>query len=60
MIKDSGEIEIDDRIMAFIGRNNAGKSAILDAIPCVFPSVKKSVSKSDFHKETHDNIEITV
>lgn len=46
--------------MAFIGQNNAGKSAILDAILCVFPSVKKSVSKSDFHKETHDNIETTV
>lgn len=59
-IKDSGEIEINDRIMAFIGQNNAGKSAILDAIQCVFPSVKKSVSKSDFHKGTHDNIEITV
>ena len=24
-IKDSGEIEIDNRIMAFIGQNNAGK-----------------------------------
>lgn len=59
-IKDSGEIEIDNRIMAFIGQNNAGKSAILDAIQCVFPSVKKVVSKSDFHKGTHDNIEITV
>lgn len=59
-IKDSGEIEIDDRIMAFIGQNNAGKSAILDAIQCVFPSTKKIVNKSDFHKGTHDNIEICI
>lgn len=59
-IKDSGEIEIDDRIMAFIGQNNAGKSAILDAIQCVFPSVKKNVIKSDFHKGTHDNVEIII
>ena len=59
-IKDSGEIVIDDRIMAFIGQNNAGKSAILDAIQCVFPSVKKSVLRSDFHKGTHDNIEIII
>lgn len=59
-IKDSGEIVLDDRIMAFIGQNNAGKSAILDAIQCVFPSVKKTVLRSDFHKETHDNIEIII
>lgn len=59
-IKDSGEIEIDDRIMAFIGQNNAGKSAILEAIQCVFPSTKKIVNKSDFHKGTHDNIEICI
>lgn len=59
-IKDSGEIAIDDRIMAFIGQNNAGKSAILDAIQCVFPSVKKNVVRSDFHKGTHDNIEIII
>lgn len=31
-IKDSGEITVDDKIMSFIGQNNAGKSAILDAI----------------------------
>ena len=55
-IKDSGEVEIDDKIMAFIGQNNAGKSAILDAIQCVFPSAKKAVNKSDFHKGTHNNI----
>ena len=59
-IKDSGEIVIDDRIMGFIGQNNAGKSAILDAIQCVFPSTKKNVVKSDFHKGTYDNIEITI
>ncbi|MEO2240267.1 AAA family ATPase [Dorea sp. YH-dor226] len=59
-IKDSGEVMIDDRIMAFIGQNNAGKSAILDAIQCVFPSVKKTVLRSDFHKGTHDNIEIII
>ncbi|MCL3784099.1 AAA family ATPase [Roseburia hominis] len=59
-IKDSGEVEIDDKIMAFIGQNNAGKSAILDAIQCVFPSAKKAVNKSDFHKGTHNNIEICI
>lgn len=59
-IKDSGEIIIDDKIMSFIGQNNAGKSAILDAIQCAFPSAKKTVSRSDFHKGTHDNIEITI
>lgn len=59
-IKDSGEVAIDDKIMAFIGQNNAGKSAILDAIQCVFPSTKKAVNRSDFHKGTHDNIEICI
>ena len=59
-IKDSGEVKIDNKIMAFIGQNNAGKSAVLDAIQCVFPSSKKVVTKSDFHKSTHDNIEITL
>jgi len=59
-IKDSGEIVIDDRIMALIGQNNTGKSAILDAIQCVFPSVKKNVVRSDFHKGTHGNIEIII
>lgn len=59
-IKDSGVVAIDDKIMSFIGQNNAGKSAILDAIQCVFPSVKKTVLRSDFHKGTHDNIEIIV
>ena len=59
-IKDSGVVAIDDKIMSFIGQNNAGISAILDAIQCVFPSVKKTVLRSDFHKGTHDNIEIIV
>lgn len=59
-IRDSGEVKIDSEIMAFIGQNNAGKSAILDAIQCVFPSSKKVVTKNDFHKGTHDNIEITI
>lgn len=59
-IKDSGEIKIDNKIMGFIGQNNAGKSAILDAIQCAFPLAKKAVSRSDFHKGTHENIEITI
>ena len=59
-IKDSGIINIDHNIVAFIGQNNAGKSAILDAIQCIFPSAKKSITKSDFHKGTYDNIEITI
>ena len=59
-IRDSGSIEIDDNIMAFIGQNNAGKSAILDAIQCLFPSSKKTVSTSDFHKGTSEEIEIAI
>lgn len=47
-IKDSGEITVDDKIMSFIGQNNAGKSAILDAIQCVFPSVKKNSYQKRF------------
>ena len=55
---DSGEVIIDENLFAFIGQNNTGKSAIMDAIQCVFPSSKKNVTSIDFHKNTKDDIEI--
>lgn len=57
---DSGEINVDDSLFALIGQNNTGKSAILDAIQCVFPSSKKSITVSDFHKGTTDEIQIEI
>lgn len=57
---DSGEIIVDKSLFALIGQNNAGKSAILDAIQCIFPSAKKSISVSDFHKKSTDNIQIDI
>lgn len=57
---DSGEITVDKNLFALIGQNNAGKSAILDAIQCVFPSTKKSISALDFHKGTTDDIQIEI
>ena len=35
---DSGDITVDGNVFAFIGQNNTGKSAVLDAIQCMFPS----------------------
>lgn len=57
---DSGEIEIKNNIFAFIGQNNTGKSAILDAIQVFFPSSKKSVILENYHKSTDEDIEIEV
>ena len=34
---ESGNIFVDEQIMALIGQNNTGKSTVLDAIQCVFP-----------------------
>lgn len=47
---DSGEINIDSKLFALIGQNNTGKSAIMDAIQCMFPSSKKTITSLDFHK----------
>ena len=47
---DSGEINVDAELFGLIGQNNTGKSAIMDAIQCMFPSSKKSITALDFHK----------
>ncbi len=47
---DSGEINIDSKLFSLIGQNNTGKSAIMDAIQCIFPSSKKTITSLDFHK----------
>lgn len=57
-IKDSGMMDIDRNIFALIGQNNTGKSAILDAIQCVFPNCKKTISEKDFHKGSLNDISI--
>ena len=57
---DSGDIIIDKNLFALIGQNNAGKSAVLDAIQCVFPSGTKKIMPSDFHMGTSDDIEIYI
>lgn len=57
---DSGEIIVDKSLFALIGQNNAGKSAILDAIQCIFPSTRKSISALDFHKGNTDEIQIEI
>lgn len=57
---DSGKIPVDKKLFSLIGQNNTGKSAIMDAVQCVFPSSKKSVSVLDFHKGTDDEISIEI
>ena len=47
---DSGYIDIDSKLFSLIGQNNTGKSTIMDAIQCVFPSSKKTITGFDFHK----------
>lgn len=47
---DSGEVDIDIKLFSLIGQNNTGKSAIMDAIQCIFPSSKKTITSLDFHK----------
>lgn len=42
---ESGNIFVDEQIMALIGQNNTGKSTVLDAIQCVcFLSQRKVLS----------------
>lgn len=50
---DSGEINIDSELFALIGQNNTGKSAIMDAIQCMFPSSRKTITALDFHKGSY-------
>ena len=57
---DSGYIEFDDKLFALIGQNNTGKSTVLDAIQCVFPSAKKNINAIDFHRATENSIEIEI
>ncbi|MBU5484271.1 AAA family ATPase [Clostridium sp. MSJ-11] len=57
---DSGEIVIDKSLFALIGQNNTGKSAVLDAIQCIFPSTKKSICISDFHKGSTNDVQIEI
>lgn len=57
---DSGDICIDKNLFSLIGQNNTGKSAVLDAVQCIFPSVKKSISIMDFHKGNENDIEIEI
>lgn len=54
---ESGNIFVDEQIMALIGQNNTGKSTVLDAIQCVFPEAKKNVEYKDFHNRSK-NVEI--
>ena len=54
---ESGNIFVDEQIMALIGQNNTGKSTVLDAIQCVFPESKKNVEYKDFHNR-NKNVEI--
>lgn len=53
---DSGEIMLDEKIFAFIGQNNTGKSTILDAVKVFFPNYKKQVDKKDIHRGINDSI----
>ena len=57
---DSGKIPVDRKLFSLIGQNNTGKSAIMDAIQCVFPSSKKNISALDFHKGTNEEISIEI
>ncbi|EOU1119347.1 AAA family ATPase [Clostridium perfringens] len=57
---DSGYIDVDDKLFALIGQNNTGKSTVLDAIQCVFPSTKKNINTIDFHRATENSIEIEI
>lgn len=57
---DSGDIYIDKNLFSLIGQNNTGKSAVLDAIQCIFPSVKKSISVMDFHKGNEKDIGVEI
>lgn len=57
---DSGEVKINGSLFALIGQNNTGKSAIMDAIQCVFPSSKKTVTPTDYHKGSTSDIIIEI
>lgn len=48
---------IDD-LTAIVGKNNYGKSALLDAIQCFYGD--KTINEDDFHMGTDENIEISL
>lgn len=48
---------IDD-LTAIVGKNNYGKSALLDAIQCFYGD--KTINDDDFHMGKDDNIEISI
>lgn len=48
---------IDD-LTAIVGKNNYGKSALLDAIQCFYGD--KTINNDDFHMGTDENIEISL
>jgi len=56
-IKDSTEISVT-KLFALIGKNNTGKSAIVEAIQVFWG--KKPLMESDFHKGTKDPIEVII
>ena len=55
-IKKVENLKVDKRIFSFIGQNNTGKSAVLDAIQCFFPNIKKSITEKDYHKGIQDDV----
>lgn len=56
-IKDSTELNIT-KLFALIGKNNTGKSAIIDAIQAFWG--RKGLTEKDFHKGSKDPIEIKI
>ncbi|MFR9239951.1 MAG: ATP-dependent nuclease [Clostridium baratii] len=58
--EDSSDILLEGNIFALIGQNNTGKSAIMDAIQCMFPNTGKSIKESDFHKGKDNEISIEI
>ncbi|MBI3291401.1 MAG: AAA family ATPase [Elusimicrobia bacterium] len=59
-IRDSTKLKLT-KLFALIGKNNSGKSALIEAIQAFWNEDKdKKVKVSDFHKATDENIGITV
>lgn len=57
-IKNSGELEIDD-LNVLIGKNDAGKSSLLEALQCFLEPPNQSDGKPDdghFHKDRNEDI----
>ncbi len=59
-ICDSGKLNLT-KLFALIGKNNSGKSALIEAVQAFWNEDKdKKIKSSDFHKATDSNIEITI